>query len=107
VELEVVFLHPEYPMKLSDWEGLSDERNMTGLCNGLCHPRMEGKATWETVKILFLTILVFSDLHDQCIIRRCFLCSPSFRKSQDEIFVKGGRAVTSRILETLIKFISN
>jgi hypothetical protein len=40
----------------------SDEHNMTGLCNRLCHPCTEGKATWETAKILFSTIPIFSDL---------------------------------------------
>jgi hypothetical protein len=50
---------------------------------------MEGKATRETVKILFSTIPTSSDLRDQCILRR-FLVLPSFRKSQDEISVKGG-----------------
>jgi hypothetical protein len=43
----------------------------------------------------------------QCIVHHRFLCSPSFHKSQDEISVKGGRAVTPRVLETLIKIISN
>jgi hypothetical protein len=35
-----------------------------------------------------------------------FLRSPSFRKSQDEIPFKGGRAITSCISETLIKVLN-
>jgi hypothetical protein len=53
--------------------GSSDEHNMTGLCNGLYHPHTEGKAAWETIKILFLTILIASDLHDQCILHHFLL----------------------------------
>jgi hypothetical protein len=69
--------------------GLSDERNMTRLYNMLRHPHMGGKAASETVKILFSTIPISSDLHDHCIFHR-FLCSPTFRKSRDEISFKGG-----------------
>jgi hypothetical protein len=56
--------------------GLSDERNMIRLYNVLCHPHPEGRATWETVKILFSTIRypLISTTNASFII---FLCSPS------------------------------
>jgi hypothetical protein len=53
--------------------GSTDECNMTRLCNGLCHPRTEEKGACETAKILFSTISIFSDLHNQCILHRVFV----------------------------------
>jgi hypothetical protein len=47
---------PRVPDEVVRPRGLSDEHNMTGLCNALCHPLLEGRATWVTVKILFSTI---------------------------------------------------
>jgi hypothetical protein len=69
--------------------GLSDEHNMIGLCNVLCHPHPEGKAAWETVKILFSTIWypLISTINASFIV---FLCSPFFHKSRDEISTRGG-----------------
>jgi hypothetical protein len=63
---------------------------MTGLYNGHYHPRMEGKVAWETVKILYSTILIFSELPDQGILQLFLVLPPFFRKSQDEISFKRG-----------------
>jgi hypothetical protein len=53
-------------------------------------PTPEGKDAWEAVKILFSTILIFSDLHDQCIIPRFLVLPFPFRKSWDKISFRGG-----------------
>jgi hypothetical protein len=81
------------PPRVSDevvrLSGPSDERNMTRHYNGHCHPRTEGKAAWETVKILFSTIPTFSELPDQGILHRFLVLPPPFHKSQEEISFKG------------------
>jgi hypothetical protein len=59
-------------------------------------PTPEGKAAWETVKILFSAILTFSDLYDKYILHRFLVLPPPFRKSRDEISFTG-RAVTPRV----------
>jgi hypothetical protein len=82
------FSPPRVPGEVVRPRGSSDECNMTEICNVLCDPCLEGKATRVNVKIPFSTIRypLISTTNASFII---FLCSPSFRKSQGKIYVKG------------------
>jgi hypothetical protein len=74
-ELETILLHPEYPMKLSDREGQVMNATKPDFATGSVTLARKEEAAWETTKVLFSTIPMSSDLHDQCILHR-FLVLP-------------------------------
>jgi hypothetical protein len=68
---------------------LSDQSNMNGIIKVLCCTRTEEKGCLRDQKVfLSPTVSTSSFPHDQHLLHP-FLCSPSFRKSQDEISFKG------------------
>jgi hypothetical protein len=88
-----------FPSRASDkavrQRGLSDEHNMIEVYNVLCHPRMEWRAAWESEKFSSFQLswyTLFSAVNASFIV---FLCSPSFRKSRDEISFEGKGCNTS------------
>jgi hypothetical protein len=85
LDLETVLLHPEYPMNMSDLEG--QVMNATwpdssmGSVNHAQKEKLHGRP-WRSSSWLSWYSLV-SMTNASFII---FLCSPSFRKSRNEIF---------------------
>jgi hypothetical protein len=89
LDLETGLLHPEYPMKMSDWEGqVMNATWLDSATGSVTHTRKEklhGRP-WRSSFRLSRYPLV-SMTNASFIV---FLCSPSFRKSQDDISFKGG-----------------
>jgi hypothetical protein len=88
LDLETILLHLEYPMKMSDWEGqvmnATWPDSATGSVTHAWKEKLHGRP-WRSSSRLSRYLLV-STTNASFII---FLCSPSFRKSRDEISFKG------------------